>query len=136
MFTTFTYEIKILTLNHRWLRKIIRLCNTPNSAHGVKRGCHFFFIYKLINFKFVHSYNVKHFTCNIFRSSGLQNIYKLHIWKCSTFTIFTLLTKETKRLLHIQNRPKVFRWASNYVLTLEADVDCLAFCFLLLYLHG
>ena len=65
--------------------------------------CHFFSIYKLINFKLVHSYNVKHFTCNIFCSSGLQNIYKLHIWKCLTFTIFTLLTKEKKRLLHIQN---------------------------------
>ena len=74
------------------------LCDTPNSAHGVKRGCHFFFFYKLRTFKFVHSYNVKHLTCNIFCSSGLQNIYKLHIWKCSTFTIFTFFTK-TK---HIQ----------------------------------
>ena len=47
------------------------------------------------------TYNVKHLTCIIFYSSGLQNIYKLHIWKCSTFTIFTLVTK-----FHIQNRPK------------------------------
>ena len=69
---------------------------TSNSAHYVKRGCHFFF--KLITFKLVHSYNVKHLTCTIFCSSGLQNIYKLHIWKCLTFTIFTLFTK-TK---HIQ----------------------------------
>ena len=35
--------------------------------------------YKLINFKPVHSYNVKHLTCIIFYSSGLLNIYKLHI---------------------------------------------------------
>ena len=49
------------------------------------------FFFKLITFKLVHSYNVKHLTCTIFCSSGLQNIYKLHIWKCSTFTIFTLL---------------------------------------------
>ena len=48
------------------------LCDAPNSVHGVKRGCHFFPIYyKLINFKFVHSYNVKHLTCNIFCSSRL-----------------------------------------------------------------
>ena len=27
-------------------------CDAPNSAHGVKRGCHFYlFLYKLINFK-------------------------------------------------------------------------------------
>ena len=111
---------------------LVLTCDAPNSAHDDI----FFFIYKLINFKLVHSYNVKHFTCNIFRSSGLQNIYKLHIWKCSVFTIFTLLTKETKRLLHIQNRPKSLSVASNYVLTLEADVDCPVLYFLPLYLHG
>ena len=59
------------------------LCDNPNPAPGVKRGCHFFFpffpvYYKLINFKLVHSYNVKHLTCTIFYSSGLQNIFKLH----------------------------------------------------------
>ena len=69
------------------------------STRYQARVSFFFFYYKLINFKLVHSYNVKHLTCTIFRSSGLQNIYKLHIWKCSTFTIFTLLTKETK--IHI-----------------------------------
>ena len=75
------------------------LCNAPNPAPGVKRGCHLFiFFYKLITFKLVQLYNVKHLTCTIFCSIGLQNIYKLHIWKCSTFTIFTLFTK-TK---HIQ----------------------------------
>ena len=76
---------------------------TALTRHTVSNeGVIFFF--KVI--KFIHSYNVKHLTCNIFRSSGLQNIYKLHIWKCSTFTICTLLTKETKKILHIQNRPK------------------------------
>ena len=51
-------------------------CDSPNSAHGVKRGCLFFFVYyKLINFKLVHSYKVKQLTCIIFYSSGLQNIY-------------------------------------------------------------
>ena len=68
------------------------ICDTPNLAPRVERRCHFFF-FKLIASKFVHSYNVKHLTCMIFCSSGLQNIYKLHIWKCSTFTIFTLFTK-------------------------------------------
>ena len=46
-------------------------------------------------------------------------IYKLHIWKCLTFTIFTLFTK-----FHIQNRPKVFQWAPIDVWPLSADVDC------------
>ena len=76
---------------------------TPPTRHPVSReGVIFFFsvYYKLINFKFVHSYNVKHLTCIIFCSNGLQNIYKLHIWKCSIFTIFTLLTKETKIHIH------------------------------------
>ena len=47
----------------------------PNPAPGVKRGCHLFFspvYYKLINFKLVHSYNVKHLTCTIFCSSGIS----------------------------------------------------------------
>ena len=56
--------------------------------------------YKLIIFKLVYLYNVKHLTCIIFCSSGLQNIYKLHICKCSTFIISTLLTKETKIHIH------------------------------------
>ena len=57
---------------------------TPPTRHTVSsEGVIFYFVfsvyYKLINFKLVHSYNVKHLTCNIFCSSGLQNIYKLHI---------------------------------------------------------
>ena len=82
-------------------------CDAPNPALGVKRGCHhFFFIYKLIAFKFVQSYNVKHLTCTISCSSGLQNIYKLHTWKCSTFTRFTLLhlfTNNKKDITKEQN---------------------------------
>ena len=80
--------------------------NTPTicivtlpTRHTVSsEGVIFYFFYKLITFKLVYSYNVKHVTCTIFCSSILQNIYKLHIWKCSTFTIFTLF-KKTK---HIQ----------------------------------
>ena len=68
---------------------------TPLTRHTVSsKGVIFYFFYKLITFKLVHSYNVKHLTCTIFRSSRLQNTYKLYIWKCSTFTIFTLFTKK------------------------------------------
>ena len=67
------------------------VCDAPNPALSVKRGCHQFFFNKLIAFKLVQSYNVKHLTCTISCSSGLQNLYKLHTWKCSAFTIFTLL---------------------------------------------
>ena len=54
---------------------------TPPTRHPVSsEGVIFiFYFYKLITFKLVHSYNVKHLTCTIFCSSGLQNIYKLHI---------------------------------------------------------
>ena len=101
-----------------------RMCDVPNSAPGVKRGCRFFFpiYYKLINFKLVHSYNVKHLTCTIFCSNGLQNIYMLHIWKCSTFTIFTLLTKKTKNTYTLDQM--VFLWLPSDVLTLTVDTNC------------
>ena len=74
----------------------------PPTWHPVSsEGVIFFPVYyKRINFKFVHSYNVKHLTCTIFYSNGLKNIYKLHTCNCSTFTIFILLTKETKIHLH------------------------------------
>ena len=114
-------------------------CDAPNSAHSVKRVCHFFFpvYYKLINFKFVHSYNVKHLTCYIFCSSILQNIYKLHIWKFSTFTkTLHLFINNKKNITYTKIDQKVLRCASNYVLTLETDEGCLAFLPLLSYLHG
>ena len=97
----------------KFWRESDQWCDAPNSAPGVmalgvmapgvKLGCHIFFYiffpiyYKLITFKLVHSYKVQHLTCTILCSSELQNIYKLHIWKCSTFT---LLTKETKIHIH------------------------------------
>ena len=75
-----------------------KLTVMPPTWHPVSsEGVNFFFF---INVKLVHSYNVKHLTCTIFCSSGLQNIYKLHKWKYSTFTIFTLFTKETKIHIH------------------------------------
>ena len=111
-------------------------CDTPNPTLGVKRGCLFLFLFfKLIAFKLVQSYIVKHLTCNIFRSNGLQNIYKLHIWKCSTVTIFTLFTKETKTT-YTKIDQKVFQWAPSDVLALTADADCPVLWFPLLYLHG
>ena len=87
---------------HQVPSRLLQLIRTvaPPTWHPVSSEsvilfvCLFFcFFNKLITFKFVHSYNVKHLTCTIFCSSGLQNIYKFHIWKCSTFTIFTLFTK-------------------------------------------
>ena len=73
--------------------KLDRVHVTPPTRHPVSSdGAIFFFTYyKLIAFKLVQSYNVKHLTCIICSSSGLKNIYKLHTWKCSIFTIFTLL---------------------------------------------
>ena len=72
-------------------RTLVTASVTPPTRHLVSgEGITFFFFYvyhKLINFKFVHSYNIKHLTCTILCSSGLQNIYKLHTWKCLTFTI-------------------------------------------------
>ena len=111
---------------------------TPPTRHMVSSEgvIHFFFFYKLITFKLVHSYNVKHLTCTIFYSSGLQNIYKLHIWKCSIFIIFTLFTNNKKIYCIYKIDQKVFRWASNYVLTLETDEGCPTFLPLLPYLHG
>ena len=45
----------------------------PLTRHRVSSEGSFFF--PRINFKLVHSYNVKHLTCIIFCRSGLQNIY-------------------------------------------------------------
>ena len=78
-------------------------CDAPNPASGVKRGCHFFFpvYYKFINFKLVHSYNVKHLTCTIFYNNGLQNIFKIHKWECSTYTkTLHLFTNNKKNITY------------------------------------
>ena len=90
----------ILRLSQQtYIARILKRFNvTPPTQHTVSSEGVIFFNYKLITFKLVHSYKVKHLTCTILCNNGLQNIYKLHIWKCSTFTIFTLFTK-TK---HIQ----------------------------------
>ena len=90
-----SFEVRIYNPKEKKLDPV-----TPPTRHMMSSVGVIFFFYKLITFKLVHSYNVKHLTCTIFCSSGLQNIYKLHIWKCSTFTIFTLFIK-TK---HIQKQ--------------------------------
>ena len=95
------FKIDVLPEEDDYILNLFRMRSvTPPTRHRVSSEGSFFFS-SLINFKLVHSYNVKYLTRIIFYSSGLQNIYKLHIWKCSTFTIFTLFTKS-----HIQNRPK------------------------------
>ena len=87
------FRVHIITNEDVFLDFIIQLVMLPTRHMVSSEGVIFFIFYKLITFKLVHLYNVKHLTCTKFRSSGLQNIYKLHIWKCSTFTIFTLFTK-------------------------------------------
>ena len=88
--TPIDYVAPLVGSNRIW-DALIPLTVMPPTRHTLSsEGVIFlFFFYKLINFKLVHLYNVKHLTCIIFCSSGLQNIYKLYIWKCSTFTIFT-----------------------------------------------
>ena len=118
---------------------------TPPTRHSVSSEgviiffIFLFFLYKLITFKPVQSYNVKHLTCTISCSSGLQNIYKLHIWKCSTFTIFTLLhlfTNNKKGYYIYKTDQKVFKWAPSDAWPFTTDVDCPVLWFPLLYLHG
>ena len=83
--------------------QMIPRVTTPTRHSMSSEGVIIFFIlfYKHIAFKLVQSYNVKHLTCTISCSSGLQNIYKLHTWKCLTFTIFTLLHLFTKNIKDI-----------------------------------
>ena len=106
----------------------------------VKHRCHQFylFFFKLITFKLVHSYNVKHLTYTISYRSGLQNIYKLHTWKCSTFTIYiaSFVYKQQKGYYIYKIDQKFFKSAPNDVLTLETDANCLVLLPLLPYLHG
>ena len=51
----------------------------PPTRHRMSSEGSFFFSSSM-NFKLVHSYNVKHLTCIIFCSSGLQNIYTRSIY--------------------------------------------------------
>ena len=74
----------------------------PVSSEGVIIIIFFPFFpvyYKLINFKLVHSYNVKHLTCIIFCSSELQKIFKLHKWECSTYTKTLHLFTNNKKFI-------------------------------------
>ena len=87
---------------------------------------------KLITFTLAYLYNVKHLTCIILCSSGLQNIYTSSIY--GNVQHLQYLHWFTK--FHIQNRPMVFQWAPIDVWPLSADVDCPVLCLPLLYLHG
>ena len=49
---------------------------------------------------------------------------------------FTFVYKQQKEYYIYKIDQKVFRWASNYVLTLETDEGCPVFLPLLPYLHG
>ena len=72
----------------------------PVSSEGVTFFFPFFPVYnKLINFKLVHSYNVKHLTCTIFYSNGLQNIFKTHKWEYSTYTKTLHLFTNNKKFI-------------------------------------
>ena len=70
-------------------------------------------------------------------ATEFQNIFKTHKWECLTYTKnFTFVYKQQKEYYIYKIDLKVFRWASNYVLTLETDEGCPAFLPLLPYLHG
>ena len=49
---------------------------------------------------------------------------------------FIFVYKQQKEYYIYKIDQKVFRWAFNYVVTLETDEGCLAFLPLLSYLHG
>ena len=69
-------------------------------------------------------------------AAEFQNVFKLHKWECSTYTkTLHLFTKNKKIITYTKVDQKVFRWASNYVLTLETDEGYPAFLSLLPYLH-
>ena len=93
---------------------------------------HFFFPSR-INFKLVHSYNVKQLTCIIFCSSELQNIY-IQAPYMEVFNIYNIYMSLQNFIYKIDL--KVFQWAPIDVWPLTADVDCPVLWFPLLYLHG
>ena len=74
-------------------------CDAP-TRHRVSSEGTFFF--SRINFKLVHSYNVKKLTCIIFCSIRLQNIYTSSMYGSVQYLQY--LHWFTK--FHIQNRPK------------------------------
>ena len=80
------------SIYHRLTSRMLRKCMcggddhlawkrpvTPPTWHRVSSEGSFFFS-SCINFKLVHLSNVKHLTCIIFCSSGLQNIYTSSIY--------------------------------------------------------
>ena len=87
----------IVCEKERWHIEIVM----PLTRHKVSNGGSFFFLLR-INFKLVHSYNVKQLTCIIFYSSKLQNIYTSSIY--GSVQHLQYLHWFTK--FHIQNRPK------------------------------
>ena len=93
---------------------------------------HFFF-FSRINFKLVHSYNVKQLTCIIFCSSKLQNIY-IQAPYMEVFNIYNIYIGLQNFIYKINL--KVFQWPLIDVWSLTIDVDCLVLWFPLLYLHG
>ena len=103
---------------------------TPQLDIGCQVRGHFFFSH--INFKLVHSYNVKQLTFIIFCSSGLQNIYTSSIYGSVQHLQYLHCLQNFIYKIDI----KVFQWAPIDVWPLTADVDCLVLYFPLLYLHG
>ena len=107
------------------------MCDAP-TRHRMSSEGHFFFFFlkkKLITFTLAYSYNVKHLTCIILCSSGLQNIYTSSKYG------------SVQHLQCLQNfiykiDLKVFQWAPMDVWPLTADVDCPVLWLPLLYLHG
>ena len=93
---------------------------------------HSFFFFSHINFKRVHSYNVKQLTCIILCSSGLK-LYIKDPYK-EVFNIYNIYIGLQNSIYKIDL--EVFKWAPIDVWPLAADVDCPVLWFPLLYLHG
>ena len=91
----------------------------------------FFFFSSRINFKLIHSYNVKHLTCIIFCSSGLQNIYTSSIYESVQHLQYLHCLQNFIYKIDL----KVFQWAPIDVWPLTVDVDCPVLGFPLMYLH-
>ena len=79
-------------------------CVTPQTRYTVSSEGVIFFFYKLITFKLVHLYNVKHLTCTIFYSSGLQKNTRSIYGSVQHLQYLHCLQKQNI----YKNRPKVF----------------------------